>query len=238
MPELTSMMRLKHIRCFASAFANTILLLFLSLVLPNVARAQYLWTTNNDGTINIHNYTGNGEVVAIPATINNRPVESIGYYAFAWANLTRVVIPSSVTNIEDFAFAGCSNLNLITVDGHNSFYSSINGVLFNKKQTTLIEFPCGVGGNYKIPPGVTKIWDNAFYECDRLTRVIIPRSVTDLGYTPFSFCTALTSITVDTRNAFYSSINGVVFNKGQTELVACPSGLVGHYGCVAQFVGD
>jgi len=48
------------------------------------------------------------------------------------------------------------------VDAANPNYSSTNGVLFDKAQTTLIEFPGGLAGSYTIPNSVTSIGDYAF----------------------------------------------------------------------------
>ena len=112
------------------------------------------------------------------------------------ASLTSVTIPSSVTSIGEGAFDDCTSLTAITVDTHNSFYSSVDGVLFNKSQTTLIQYPGAVAGNYTIPNSVTSIGDGAFDYCTSLTSVTIPNSVTSIGDDAFYSCTNLTSITI------------------------------------------
>ena len=56
----------------------------------------------------------------------------------------------------------CTSLTGITVDAFNSFYSSVDGVLFNKSQTTLIQCPGGKAGSYTIPNSVTDIGYHAF----------------------------------------------------------------------------
>ncbi|UYZ38055.1 leucine-rich repeat protein [Clostridium beijerinckii] len=61
----------------------------------------------------------------------------------------------------------------------------------------------------------------AFENCDKLTSVTIPRSVTYIG---FLNCRNLTSIIVDDDNKNYTSIDGVVFNKLKTELTKYPQG--------------
>jgi len=80
------------------------------------------------------------------------------------------------------------------VDTHNSFYSSTNGVLFDETQTSLIEFPGGVGGSYTIPSSVTNIGTNAFAGCVRLTSITIPDSVANIGAGTFQD-SGLTNIT-------------------------------------------
>jgi hypothetical protein len=104
-------------------------------------------------------------------------------------------IPEGVTSIVDYAFSGCSSLTDINVDDGNNNYSSINGVLFDKSQTTLICYPGGKSGSYTIPEGVTSIGRLAFYICSSLTSIIIPESVTSIGKSAFSGCSSLTSVT-------------------------------------------
>ena len=121
-------------------------------------------------------------------------------------------------------------------------------MLFNKEQTTIIQYPAGnQRDTYTIPDSVTNIGDAAFIYCTRLTDVTIPDSVTDIEYNAFSGCTGLTSITipdsvtdirgqvfsgctgltsitVDENNEDYSSSDGVLFNKERTILVQYPAG--------------
>ena len=82
------------------------------------------------------------------------------------------------------------------MDALNSVYSSVDGVLFNKNQTTLIQCPGGKAGSYTIPNSVTSIGDCAFVDCTSLTSVTIPNSVTSIGDEAFSGCTSLTNVTI------------------------------------------
>jgi hypothetical protein len=102
-------------------------------------------------------------------TIGNS-VAAIGGFAFGGCSgLTSVIIPNSVTNIEDWPFIWCSQLTAIRVDTLNSAYSSVDGVLFNKPQTTLVEYPEGIAApSYTIPNSVTNIGNAAFAACTSL----------------------------------------------------------------------
>ena len=121
-------------------------------------------------------------------------VVSIGTGAFSscWG-LTNVMIPGSVASIGQIAFVYCFDLTEITVDATNSYYSSLNGVLFDKNQTTLIQCPAGIGGSYAVPDTVTSIGEEAFATCNGLTSVTIPGSVASIGENAFADCLSLTN---------------------------------------------
>ncbi len=91
-------------------------------------------------------------------------VTSIGMGAFEdCERLPRIMIPGSVTSIGEYAFFGCYKLTNITVDAANPSYSSLNGVLFDKAQETLITYPeARTNGAYTIPDSVTSIGQDAF----------------------------------------------------------------------------
>ena len=168
---------------------------------------------------------GLGGGYAIPYSVTN-----IGVTAFASClGLTSVTIPNSVTSIGDVAFDNCYNLTNITVMAGNPDYSSVNGVLFDRAQATLIEYPGGLGGGYTIPDTVTALGEPAFADCYYLTSVTIPNSVTNIGDDGFDACTSLTNIAVVVGNPDYSSVNGVLFDQAQTTLIQFPGGLGGGY---------
>ena len=222
-------------------------------------------------------------------------VTSIGISAFGGCtNLTSITIPDSVTSIGNGAFYNCKSLTSINVEENNKYYSSVNGVLFNKNKAVLIQYPIGkteieyvipnsvtrIGkdafcnctsltsvtipdsvtsiGDYAfngcislttvtipdgvtnigddtfggcnslasitIPDSVTSIGDYAFSCCSSLTSVTIPNSVTSIGKSAFYNCKSLTSINVEENNKYYSSVNGVLFNKNKTVLIQYPIG--------------
>ena len=130
-------------------------------------------------------------------------VTSIGDYTF-WnsTSLTSITIPNSVTWIGGSAFYGCSSLIAIDIATDNEYYTSVNGVLFNKDKTELICYPAGkTDKSYNIP-----------------------NSVTSIGGSAFHYCSSLTAIDVATDNEYYTSVDGVLFNKGKTELICYPTG--------------
>ena len=150
---------------------------------------------------------------------------TIGRYAFANCfSLPNVQIPASVTDIRDYAFQNCPSLTAFEVDATNPSYCSVDGVLFNKNKTTLIQYPIGnPRTTYTIPNTVTTIKHESFDFCKTLTSVNIPKSVSDIENAVF-LCPSLTAINVDAANPNYSSEDGVLFNKDKTTLISCPAG--------------
>lgn len=98
------------------------------------------------------------------------------------ATIPEKIMGVKVTEIDDYAFEGCTNLTSITVDANNAAYCDEDGVLFNKSKTELFVYPSAKSAaSYTIPDSVTTIKDNAFENCSNLTSVSIPVSVTHLG---------------------------------------------------------
>ena len=180
-------------------------------------------------------------------------VTAIGSDAFYdCAHLSSISIPDSVESIGDGTFSGCTSLTEINVDDSNSDYSSVDGVLFGDAGNTLIWCPAGKTGSYTVPYGVTEIGGAAFRNCTSLTSILIPDSVEYIGRSAFEGCTSLASISipdsvegighsvfysctslaeidVDGSNLYYSSADGVLFNKAGDMLICHPAAKVGSY---------
>ncbi len=149
---------------------------------------------------------------------------NIKQYAFQdCTSLKTISIPKDVATLGDRLFGACTSLTAINVDEDNANFSSADGVLYNKDQTSLIVYPAGkTGDSYDIPDSVTSLGARAFRNCLMKT-VNIPASVTSIGgdYV-FSFCRSLEAINVDPENTILSSEGGVLFNKDKTRLIYYP----------------
>lgn len=129
--------------------------------------------------------------------------------------VSSVQIADGITDIPDSAFWGCKNLVNITLPqtvrtiGKGAFAQCVNLTQIN------------------IPEGVTSIGDYAFLMCGSLTQLTIPDSVTFIEGNPFQYTSV--EIRVSSKNPIISVIDGVVFNKEGTRLIACPCNKVGAY---------
>ena len=116
-------------------------------------------------------------------------VTSIGSCAFKYSSLKSITIPDNVTSIGDEAFARCGSLESITVGANNPEYKSIDGNLYTKDGKTLMQYAIGKEDtSFKIPSGVTRMDNEAFAGCIYLERLIIPISVTYIGFAAFRHC--------------------------------------------------
>lgn len=135
---------------------------------------------------------------------------SIGKGAFWESNLTSVTFPNTTFKLGERAFYGCSELLEFSVASDNPNYSVIDGVLFNKDQTSLLLYPSGKKGAYVIPNSVNNLEKNSFIGCNGLTSIEMPNTLTTIKDSTFYNCINMTnafipnSITYIGSSAFYN----------------------------------
>lgn len=184
--------------------------------------------------------------IIIPANHNGKPVSAIIDEGFQNAKIKSITIPNSVTSIGSSAFNGCINLtNVIVPDSvknisFNAFFgcNSLENITLpfigaSTTETENTHFGYIFGGidslnsSDRIPSTLkavtltkaTRIDSEAFYNCDSLTSVTIPNSVTHIGDLAFYNCDCLTNISVSNNNATYKSIDGNLYDKDGNTLI-------------------
>ena len=138
---------------------------------------------------------------ALSSVALNSSLLKIGSYAFRNCRaLTSINLPASVKVCSAYFVDGCSNLQTISVNGNNSYYTSIKGVLYNKAKTTLLRCPEGYASTSffsdDYPSSITTIGDYAFESCKNIFTMTIPYGVTSFGYGAFRYCTSLKFLTI------------------------------------------
>lgn len=237
--------------------------------------------TIENGYAIIRNYNGNSQDVKIPSEVNGYIVKALEARILPYStHVLSVTIPSTVEEISPIAFetgtdsnhfALYGSLQNIYVDEGNPYFSSIDGILYDKDKIKLVRAPEGRNfGKYTIPSNVVEIDKYAFAKCSGLTELVISASVKKLGDYAFFDCNNLVSvniedglvsmgslaladcstlkridlprtlmhldvnfpfidnneleqINVNRNNPFFTSIDGVLFNKRMTELLLYPS---------------
>ena len=127
----------------------------------------------------------NHEVVNCECVIEfDAPITRIPAQAFSNSKIFGdLVIPNSVTTIDDYAFSNCYGLN-----GSLTLSNSLKTI-----GTSAFYWCQELKGNLTLPDSVTTIGDNAFWNCYKFTgNLTIPNSVTTIGYSAFYNCYGFT----------------------------------------------
>ena len=167
----------------------------------------------DDGTLEITKYAGNSATCVIPSEIDGKKVTEIGDSAFkGCTELTSITIPDGVTGIGNKAFSDCTSLETVTIPASVTYVrdSAFYGCTSLKSVT--------------IPESVTYIGGYAFAECYSLKYADIPANVSGIGLSPFCNCRSLENINIDEANKWYTTVDGVLYDKDKTELINYPAG--------------
>ncbi len=163
----------------------------------------------------------NTEIV-IPSVYNDKPVTSIGNWAFSGCSgLTSVTIPDSVTSIGNSAFEYCRRLTSVTIGNK---VTSIGDDAF---------YGCSGLTSVTIPDSVTSIGNDAFKGCSGLTGVTIGNKVTSIGWGAFSGCRGIESLVVAAGNEKYRDVNNCIIETETKQLiVGCKTSIIPSDGSV------
>ncbi len=148
------------------------------------------------------------------------------YYGNLYINnepVTSLVIPNTVTKLNNYAFSGSDTITEVTIP------TSV-------KTFGLLTFSnCPNLKKVNLPSNLTSIPDNMFANCSNLTEIEIPKTVTSIGASAFYGCgfenlTIPDNIKTINTNAFYycKSLKNLTIGSGVTSI-----GTAAFYGCDA-----
>lgn len=163
-------------------------------------------------------------VVECPEVLDGYPVFRIASYG-GIRRVSRFVIPPRLVHIDSGAFSRVA-IDAFEVKDGSAWFSVHDGVLYDRDVTTLFSVPTGFKGEYRVPSTVRQIRSGAFEIATNVTRIVIPKGVECVG-ARFGNCPHLKAIDVDEANESYTSVDGVLYDKGMRTLIAVPSGRTG-----------
>ena len=127
----------------------------------------------------------------------------------------KVVIPENVTAIGNGAFSSCSSMTSVKIP---ESVVSIGERAFEDCDNLMAVNSSGISNIAKLAIILKKIFSK------NKNSAILSKNVTSIGKMAFSGCFSLDSIDIDKKNAEYTTIDGVLYDKNVTTLLICPSG--------------
>lgn len=152
------------------------------------------------------------EVLVIPSTVANCPVEFIGSGIFFQnSRIRKVILPKQLKIIPKYAFSGCNHLEEIVFPdtlvsiGPYAFYGckKLKDIKLNNalRQISVAAFSqChSLRGVLKLPEKLEIIQQYAFSECNCITNIYMNNKVKEIGQHAFNDCQSLETITISTK---------------------------------------
>ena len=158
---------------------------------PGITRVELSSNLESIGPWAFYGCTGLTEIV-LPSSLT-----TIDEKAFGATGLTSIAIPSGVTTIAESAFTGCENLSKVTLP---SGVESIGDSAFSG---------CTALTSVNIPATVATVGMSAFEGCSSLAQITLHEGLTELGGYAFGDCASLSSITLP---ASLSSMDSTTFS--------------------------
>ncbi|MGN0467340.1 MAG: leucine-rich repeat domain-containing protein [Acutalibacteraceae bacterium] len=189
---------------------------FVAIAISFTTFGTYTFTSNRDAYkdtedgCGLYRYksTSTQTVFDVPDTYGDKPVTDL--MAFSLANsayLKELNLGKNIKTIDVWALTNCPVLESINVNEDNPYFTSVDGVLYNKDKTELLFYPNGKtpivtdesgavtsGGTVVLPESVVSIRENAFYMCSNLYSVKFNDGLESVGNKAFLKCENLQSI--------------------------------------------
>ncbi len=181
----------------------------------------------------------NGSFAYMPALTEANILLSLGtieVYAFQYCENLKTVKTGSIEEMQDFAFYACTSLESVDIYGglaegkvgRNIFLdcTNLSDVILRNGSLELGEAMfkgCSALEEITLPESLLVIGDSAF-DGTALKTIRIPTDVKEIQKGVFTNCESLEEIVVDSKNDFYFSVDGVLYDMALGSLIICPAG--------------
>ena len=182
-----------------------------------------LYITISEDVVTVGNYAFQN-CYCLAEKLNFPVIATLGSQAFANCYFITGVTIGSNCNFSSDAFSGCSDFKYYDIADTNTYYKSIDGVLFSYDMKTLYRYPLGkIDSEFVIPESVTTVKGSAFYGAKNLTKITIGSKVTKIEGSAFRN-TGITTLYIpdnvtslgDNVASGCANLVWVVFGKGIT----------------------
>lgn len=196
----------------------------------------------------VQSYDRDLTLTVIPPIVKHKgkdyKVTEIGHLAFSYSFVTRMILPNTIERIDDKAFEysfdlksinisdkvsfigdnafrGCHNLEFISIEPSNKYYSFRDGIIYTKDLSGIIVASKKISGKICIPEGVRTIEAGAFDDCREITELQLPSTLKTIKDNSFDGC----NIKVVTIPEGVESIGDGAFNTNSLLSINLPSTL-------------
>lgn len=184
-----------------------------------VAGEEFEYHLNDEGTYTITGYSGESDIVEIPAYIDGIEVTVLGSHSLYNEDIREVTLPATIKEIRNNALTCNTNMTSVDVADDSPYFCDIDGVLFNKDVTKIVYYPEGKEdktytlpqyvttlGEYSfhytpcevinLPHNLKKIETRAFYGAWDLKTISLPSGLEYIGDGAFYYCENITDLVI------------------------------------------
>lgn len=169
--------------------------------------------------------------ITIPSTITYKSktltITKINENAFTKSNITNVIIPNSITSIDDYTFYYCRSLTTITIPnsvtsiGKYAFglCNALTSITIPNSVTSIGDFAfdgCGSLTTINIPNNIIEIGDYTFRNCFSISKINIPNNINFIGKEAFEGCTSLRYLKIE------DGLKNLSFDLNCSAFSSCP----------------
>lgn len=155
---------------------------------------------------------------------------------FNCKSIRKLILPKSTMTIGDGAFGKLGRLDSISIPtGDNKNYIFDGQTLMTKDSKEIIAVMPNNKGDFNVAKGITKIHNYGFSGCSKLTKIVLPNTITTIGDEVFSGNNSLGIIRLYSKEVPVLGHNAFTdISKSEIKL-QIPSGTKNHYKRNAQW---